>query len=119
MKGPFSFWAFFGLTLWIDILTHIIYPKKENRIDPYKPVRNVSALIPVHKEPRDYIEKTILGFFKERYPIKNIFICGDLESKAAKEVYEKLSFKYKNLYYIECPNRSKARKINYLAQNYP
>src|SRR3989344_2039535 len=82
MKGSFSFWAFFGLTLWIDIISHLVVPKKEKRINPYNPVREVSVLIPVHMEPYDYIKKTIDGVYMERYPIKNIIICSDIKSPA-------------------------------------
>ena len=118
MKGPFSIWAFFGLTLWIDVITHLIYPRKDKKIDPYKPLRQVSVIVPVHKEPSVYIEQTIIALYKERYPIKNTIICGDSESKEAKKIVNELSKKYGNLYFIECPNKSKAKKINYVASKY-
>ncbi len=118
MKGPFSFWAFFGLTLWIDVLTHIIFPKKERRVNPYLPIKKISVIIPVHKEPENYIEETIKALYKEKYPIHNTIIIGDEESKPAKEITKKLSKLYKNLIYIESPDRSKARKINYAVQKY-
>ncbi len=118
MKGPFSIWAFFGLTLWIDILTHLIYPKKERRINPYKPVRKVSVIIPVHKEPERYVEETINGLFKENYPLYKVIVTGDSESQSAKNIIKKLSKSYKKLYYIDCPSKSKAKKINFLAEKY-
>ncbi len=118
MKGPFSIWAFFGLTLWIDILTHIILPKKEKRINPYSPIRKVSVIIPVHKEPEKYLEETIQALYKEHYPIFNVIIAGDEESQSAKAIVKKLSKSHKNLYYLECPDRSKARKINYVTKKY-
>jgi len=117
MKGPFSFWTFFGLTLWIDLLTHLYYPKKHHRIDQYNPIRKVSVIIPIHKEPIEYIQKTILSLHTEKYPLKNVIICGDAESKEAKEVVEKLSRDFKNLFYLESPHISKARKINYTVKN--
>ena len=118
MKGPFSIWAFFGLTLWIDIITHIIYPRKERTIDPYNPIKKVSVIIPVHKEPQNYIEDTIRSLYKERYPIFNAIIVGDSESESAKPAVKKFSAKYKNLFYLECPDRSKAKKINYTLKKY-
>jgi len=110
MKGPFSFWAFFGLTLWIDIISHLVVPKKEKRINPYNPVREVSVLIPVHMEPYDYIKKTIDGVYMERYPIKNIIICSDIKSP---DYFHELSDYYDNVYLCESPYQSKAKKINY------
>ena len=83
MKGPFSFWTFFGLTIIIDLLTHLYYPKKIHRIDPYHPVRKVSVIIPIHKEPAEYIEKTILALYSERYPLKKVILCGNFESQMA------------------------------------
>lgn len=118
MKGPFSIWAFFGLTLWIDVITHLIYPRKDKKIDPYKPLRQVSVIVPVHKEPSIYIGQTIIALYKERYPVKNTIICGDSESKEAKKIVDELSKEYGNLYFIECPNKSKAKKINYVASKY-
>ncbi|MEM3113229.1 MAG: glycosyltransferase family 2 protein [Candidatus Pacearchaeota archaeon] len=117
MKGPFSIWAFFGLTLWIDIITHIIFPKKERTIDPYNPIREVSVTIPVHKEPKEYVEYTIEHLYRERYPLKNVIIIGDSFSSNAKEAVNELSKIYKNLLYYESPDRSKAKKINNLVKN--
>lgn len=118
MKGPFSIWAFFGLTLWIDILTHAFKPRKERRINPYQPVREVSVIVPVHKEPASYIETTIHYLYKERYPLKNVFICGDAQTREAKKVVASLSKKYPTLFYIECPHCSKAKKINFITESY-
>ena len=117
MKGPFSIWAVFGLTIVIDLLTHVYHPKKYHRINPYNPVREVSLVVPVHKEPTEYIEETILSLNKERYPLKNIIVCGDLESKETEKVIKKLSEDFKNLFYLESPYVSKARKINYTVEN--
>ncbi|MDO8509437.1 MAG: glycosyltransferase family 2 protein [Nanoarchaeota archaeon] len=118
MKGPFSIWAFFGLTLWIDILTHLIFPFKEKTVNPYKPIKKVSVVVPVHKEPEDYIKFTIDHIYKERYPLFNVIICGDSESQSAKLIVKNLSKQYKNLHYIESPQRSKAKKVNYIANSY-
>lgn len=118
MKGPFSFWAFFGLTLWIDVLTHLIFPKKERRINPYLPTRKISVIVPVHKEPENYIEETVIALYKEHYPLFNVIVAGDLESESAKTKIKALSKFYKNLHYVECPDKSKARKINYVAQEF-
>ena len=62
MKGPFSIWAFFGLTIWIDVLTHLIYrfKKRNQRIDPYQPVREVSVIIPAHGDLL-YLDETTAG----------------------------------------------------------
>ena len=118
MKGPFSIWAFFGLTLWIDILTHIFILKKEDKINPYAPLKQVSVIIPIHKEPKEYLEKTIIALFDEKYPIKNIVLCGDSESLFGLETVQMLSKNYNNLWYIESPYKSKAKKINYVAKNF-
>ena len=112
MKGPFSIWAFFGLTLWIDVLTHAIYTEKNVRVNPYNPVKSVTVIIPIHKEEK-YIEKTIKSIYEEGYPVKNIIVCGDYYSEKTKDVVVSLMEKYKNLCYLESVHVSKARKINY------
>ena len=93
MKGPFSLWAFFGLTIMIDLATHVYHPKKYHRINPYDPIREVSLIIPAHKEPVEYIEKTILSIQTENYPLKSIIICGDSESKGAEKLDEHIEQK--------------------------
>jgi len=113
MGAVFPFWAFFGLTFLIDILTHVFKWKKDKRINPYKPLREVSVIIPVHKEPPDYLEKTVGAVFSEKYPVKNVVICAGINANESKKIVKKLSKKYKNLIYCECPHQSKARKINY------
>ena len=118
MKGPFSIWAFFGLTLWIDILTHLIFPIKEKTINPYKPLKRISVIVPIRKEPKKYIISTIESIYKERYPLFNVIICGDLESQEEKLIVKSLSKIYPNLHYIESPQKSKAKKINYAVNNY-
>ena len=118
MKGPFSIWAFFGLTLWIDIATHLIFRKKESTIDPYNPIKKISVIIPLHKEPEEEIEKTINALYKERYPIKNAILCGDAETIISEQLFRRLAIKYHNLHYIISPFKSKAKKINYTFQKY-
>lgn len=115
MKGPFSIWVFFGLTLWIDIFTHLFYKvrgKKTRRINPYKPVKKVSVIIPAHREEKS-IEKTIEHLYSERYPLQNVIVCGDSQSKDTEIIVSQLFSKYPNLMYLECPGISKAKKINY------
>ncbi len=119
MKGPFSIWAFFGLTLWIDVGTHLFIRKKEEKIDPYLPVRDISVIIPIHKEPVDYVKITIDSLYKETYPLKNIIICGDIDSDDKKLVMKNFNKKdYPNLFYCESPHKSKARKINYVVKEF-
>ena len=113
MKGPFSVWPFFGLTIWIDALTHLFSRKKMPKVDSYNPVKQVTVLIPAHKEAK-HIEKTINHVYKERYPIKNVIVCGDYFSQKTKSVVDGLTSKYSNLMYIECPHASKAMKINFV-----
>lgn len=118
MKGPFSIWGFFGLTIWIDTFTHAIFEmrgKKQKRIDPYSPLREVSVIIPAHKEGK-HIAPTIHSLYKERYPIKNVIVCSDKESESTKKVVDSLLADYDNLFYLECPYISKSRKINYVVQ---
>lgn len=118
MKGPFSMWGFFGLTIWIDTFTHAFYElsgRKTEKVDPYDPVREVSVIIPVHKEEK-HIEKTIRALYEERYPIKSIVVCSDKQSDSTKEVVESLFLDYDNLYYLECPHVSKSKKVNYAVQ---
>lgn len=117
MKGPFSIWAFFGLTLWIDIISHIIKPRSQPRINPYDPVREVSFIIPIHKEPDEHIQKTIRGILNENYPIKNIFVCSDRQSNSI-GIIESFYKEFNNIYYIVSPNASKAKKINYVVKNF-
>lgn len=115
MKGAFSIWAFFGITLWIDIITLIVYKitgKKQKRINPYESIKEVSVIIPVYKE-EDYIEKTIQYVCQERYPIKNVIVCGGPYSDKTEEIVQGLFSKYPNLVYLKCPDISKAKKINY------
>lgn len=106
-------WPLFGLTILIDITTHLIHRGKPKRIDPYNPVRSVSVIVPVHKEGRN-IEPTISSLYSESYPLKNVIVCGDPLSKETEAVVKKLCPKYNNLIYIECPQLSKAKKINYV-----
>lgn len=119
MKGPFSIWAFFGLTLWIDIISHLIFWKKDKRVDPYSPIRDVSVIIPVHKEPASYIKETINELYKDRYPLYSVIICGDSESAEAEEIILKMSNIFSNLYYYKCLNKSKAKKINSAVRSLP
>jgi len=113
MKGPFSFWALFGLTFWIDVLTHLFIIRKDRRINPYNPVREVSVIIPAHKEG-NYIAETINSLYLEKYPLKKVIICGDRESFETGSVAGHLMKIHDNLVYIECPYKSKAKKINYV-----
>ena len=117
MKGPFSVWPFFGLTLWIDVFTHLFHTDKEKRIDPYNPIREVSVLIPFHKEPEEAVKRTIESIYKEKYPVKNIIVCGDSESNINEDSLKK-TFKHKNLHYLKVPHYSKAKKINYVIEKF-
>jgi cellulose synthase/poly-beta-1,6-N-acetylglucosamine synthase-like glycosyltransferase len=114
MKGPFSIWAFFGLTLWIDIITILIakFYKKEKRINPYNPVREVSVIVPAYMEEK-YIKETVEKIYLERYPIKNVVVCGDKYSSDMKEVVKSMQKEFSSLIYLECPEKSKAKKINH------
>ncbi len=95
-----------------------MHPKKDKRINPFNPIREISVVIPVHKEPKEYIKETVLSFYNERYPIKHIIVCGDSKSELTKKAVEELSSSYLNLYYIQSPYKSKAKKINYLVKRY-
>lgn len=106
-------WPLFGITIFIDVLTHIIIRKKSKGINPYNPVRDVSVIIPVHKEG-EHITQTIHSLYSERYPLKNVIVCGDPSSCDAGKVVRKLYSQYSNLIYIDCPEFSKAKKINYV-----
>ncbi len=115
MKGPFSIWGFFGLTIWIDILTHAIHKvsgAKQARVNPYNPLREVSVIVPAHREGRN-IEPTIHSLYSENYPLKNIIVCSDKNSRDMQNIVNSLKSKYLNLHYLECPYASKAKKINY------
>lgn len=115
MKGPFSIWGVFGLTLWIDLTTLAYYKlkgEKIKRVNPYKPLKEVSVLIPAYKEGIE-IEKTIRSVYIENYPIKNVIVCSDNKSPNVKETTERLMREYKKLVYLECPYVSKSKKINY------
>jgi cellulose synthase/poly-beta-1,6-N-acetylglucosamine synthase-like glycosyltransferase len=119
MKGPFSIWALFGLTIFIDIFTIIFFyvrGDKIKRIDPYSPLREVSVIIPAHKEKDEDIIKTVKAIYNERYPIKNLIICGSPGGK--KDFMEELKRKYENVYYIESAYASKARKVNFIVKNH-
>ncbi len=108
-------WPLFGVTIMIDILTHVIYRKKPKRVDPYNPIRAVSVIVPAHKEGI-HIEPTISSLYSERYPLKNVIVCGDQLSSETGTVVKKLCSKYPNLIYVECPQLSKAKKINYIVK---
>jgi cellulose synthase/poly-beta-1,6-N-acetylglucosamine synthase-like glycosyltransferase len=120
MKGPFSFWTFFGLTLWIDIIT-LAYHKIVNRgrgdfIPGEEVAGKVSVLIPAHKEECD-IQKTIHAIYREKYPIKKVIVIGDYFSDKTEQQVRKLSRVYGNLFYLKCPDKSKAKKINFAVAN--
>jgi len=108
----FSIWSFFGLTLFIDVATHVIIPFKRERVDPYKPLKSVSVIVPVHKEPGEYIDITVRSLFNEKYPLKNVVITGDDVSIEAKDAVLRLQKEYPKLMYYESSKRSKAKKIN-------
>lgn len=108
----FGLW---GFTFFIDILTLVMYKISKFRlkkINPYKPVREVSVIIPAHNE-EDHIRTTLQSLTRETYPIKNIVVCGDKESYVMKSVLETIAPAYKNVIYLECPCKSKAKKINH------
>lgn len=112
MKGPFSIWAFFGLTLWIDVFTHMIYRRKSKVLNPYRPLRSVSIIIPAHRE-ENHIGSTITALSKEDYPIKNIIVVGDGDSGKMQRIVERLASRNGKLIYVKSPYVSKARKINF------
>ena len=116
MKGPFSIWPFFGLTLWIDVFTHLFKPDNEKRINPYNPLKEISVIIPLHKESEETLKRTISSVYKEKYPVKNIIICGDSQSIITAEFLR--GFRKKNLHYVISPYTSKARKINYIVEKF-
>src|SRR3989339_1636343 len=117
MKGPFSIWPFFGLTIWIDTFTHILRWNDESKIDPYKPIRSVSVMIPAHREQKDIVS-SLKSIYRQRYPVKNVFVVGDKFSDATRSIIGSLSKRYGNLKYIESPFASKAMKVNYLVKNF-
>lgn len=119
MKGPFSIWAFFGITIWIDAMTFVVHffsKKKREKFDPYNPIREITVLIPAYREEK-YIAQTIEGLSVEKYPIKNIIVCGDAHSEKMRKIVEGLIPTYSNLYYCQAPCTSKAKKINYTVHN--
>lgn len=116
MKGPFSIMSFFGLTLWIDVITHIMR-KKERRINPYIPKKEVSVIIPIHAEPWAYVEETVNHLYIEKYPLKNVIVCGDSKSINIEKKFYELSKKYDNFYYVRSPFQSKAKKINFVVKS--
>jgi cellulose synthase/poly-beta-1,6-N-acetylglucosamine synthase-like glycosyltransferase len=114
MKGPFSFWTFFGITMWIDIISTIFFRKgTKSRVNPYMPLRSLTVIIPAHKEEKNIIP-TIDSIYKEKFPVKNVIVCGDSVSKSTGKIVHDMAKKYHNLIYIECPENSKAQKINHV-----
>ncbi len=118
MKGPFSVWVF-GVTLWIDLITVFLYKfKRKKKMVLRKSVPAVSVIIPAHKEFPENVVLTIKSLYAEGHPLKNVIVCGD-GNAAEKNVIETLRKIYPNLMYIESKERSKAKKINFVAQKYP
>jgi glycosyltransferase involved in cell wall biosynthesis len=115
MKGPFSFWTFFGITMWIDIISIIFFGKRKGKgkVNPYAPVQSLTVVIPAHKEERNIIP-TIDSIYKERFPVKNVFVVGDKVSKGTEKIVKDMAKNHPNLIYIESPENSKAQKINYI-----
>ena len=118
MNFTITFWTIFGVSIWIDLLTALIFlfikKKKKSQKNINKPV---TVMIPVHRESLKDIEKTIISIYKEDFKLKNCIICGDSDSENIKSLVKKLSQKYKNLVYIESSEKSKARKINYIVRS--
>lgn len=123
MKGPFSVWSMFGITLFIDLITYVVFLFKTKtgqvfRTKLNKP-RRISVIIPTHMESGGDIEKTVNSIYREKYPLKKVIVCGDPDSIGIEEIVKNLSAKFSrdNLIYIQCPERSKAKKINFVASN--
>ncbi len=119
MQINFTFWTFFGITLFIDLLTLLLYftfSRNNKEINPYAPLRKVSVVIPVHKERGKDVKQTIKALYREKYRLYKIIVCGDEYSKEVEETVNLLQEKYPNLQYLQCPDRSKAKKINYLVK---
>jgi cellulose synthase/poly-beta-1,6-N-acetylglucosamine synthase-like glycosyltransferase len=117
MKGPFSIWTFFGLTLWIDLASLIFYSgRKDKRVNPYKPLKSLSVIIPAFRE-EEHIADTIKSIYAENFPVKNVVVCGDAYSSDMGLIVDKLAAKYPGLMYLVCPKASKAEKINYAIGN--
>ncbi len=114
MKGPFTFWTFFGLTIWIDLITaalFLVIGKKH--VAKRSSNKRVSVLIPVYKETVSDLINTIDSIYKDKYPLEKVIVCSDPDSSYLKDAVRRLSKDYPDLVYIECPHRSKAKKINY------
>lgn len=109
MKGPFSLWSVFGLTLFIDLFTLSLFYFKDKKVDNIN--REVSVMIPVHNETEKEVDRTINALFEESYKLKNIFVVYDKQSKIKKLNNEKII-------YVDSPYSSKAKKINYIAKHY-
>lgn len=121
MKGPFSFWTFFGITIWIDLITLLFFvltPKRKT-LQPFISERKpIFAMIPVHRELPSDLKNTIVSLYREKYPLKAVIVCADAETQGIRELVEKLSEKLPNLIYVESPENSKAKKINFVAKKF-
>ena len=117
MKGIFSFWTFFGITIWIDIITTLFFlgVKKEVK-KPAREMGSISVLIPVHKEDLDNLRNTILSVLREKFPLKKIIICSDPDSRNLSSVIDE--FHSYPIEYIESVEKSKAKKINYVISKF-
>lgn len=122
MEIPATIWTFFGITLFIDIITLFLYillkPIEKKQKPEIKP-KELSVLIPAHLESRKDIRRTIKAVYQEDYDFNKVILCGDADSQGMQELVDNLSFRYPNLTYVESPERSKAKKINYVAQKIP
>jgi cellulose synthase/poly-beta-1,6-N-acetylglucosamine synthase-like glycosyltransferase len=119
MKGPFSIWSVFGLTLWIDIFSYAYFgrhDKSQRKINPYNPVRGVTVIIPTHKEGR-HIEKTIRAVYQESYPVRNVIVVSDSSSNTTRQVVKSMYDEFPNLVYLQSPFISKSQKINYVVRS--
>lgn len=121
MIGAITFWTFFGISIWIDMLTAFIFlfiRKKKKQI--LNPKKKISVMIPVHTESTKDIKNTVRHIYNENYPLVKCIICGDSDTKNVEELVRhiKVRFGYKNLEYIESPDKSKAKKMNFIVEHY-
>lgn len=114
-----TFWTFFGISIWIDIITAFvfIFVRKKTYFDDGE-IKEVSVLIPVHTESNEIVRETIKSLYEEGYNFKYCIVCGDSYSNGMERLIEKMKKKYPNLIYVDSPECSKAKKINYVIDKY-
>jgi cellulose synthase/poly-beta-1,6-N-acetylglucosamine synthase-like glycosyltransferase len=115
-----SFWTFFGITLFIDVFTLVFfYFKKDKTNGKFSLDRTISVLIPIHKEESSAVIETIESIYSEHITCERVIICGDSDtSKETKSIIRRIEKDYSNLSYVESPHKSKAMKINFIANSF-